>query len=237
MVEILRLDHVRAADPFGELKDFNLSVQEGEVHGLIGDYGVGHAYLGRLCAGLESPAEGHIYYENRPLETVTFRDARRQGIYVVPERGALQENMTALENIYLTARRYFGWRFRKNRVTAQARQYLEFFQLDVPLYRRAEELTALQSGVVAMIGALIAGARLFILDEITSALNEQDAATFRRVLSCLKYRGSTVVCMVHRIEELVRYTDRATLVKNGVTVRCMEQADYSYDRMLAMILI
>ena len=214
MVEILRLDHVRAADPFGELKDFNLSVQEGEVHGLIGDYGVGHAYLGRLCAGLESPAEGHIYYENRPLETVTFRDARRQGIYVVPERGALQENMTA-----------------------QARQYLEFFQLDVPMYRRAEELTALQSGVVAMIGALIAGARLFILDEITSALNEQDAATFRRVLSCLKYRGITVVCMVHRIEELVRYTDRATLVKNGVTVRCMEQADYSYDRMLAMILI
>ena len=45
------------------------------------------------------------------------------------------------------------------------------------------------------------------------------------------------VCMVHRIEELVRYTDRATLVKNGSTVRCMEKNDYSYDKMLAMLLI
>ncbi len=237
MIEVLRLDRVQAADAMGRLRQLDLCVREGEVHGLIGEYGVDHGHMGRLCAGLARPEEGRVYYYNRPLPPLSFLEARRQGIYLLAADGGLQGDMTALENIYLTARRSFGWLYRRERVAREARQYQEFFGVEFPLDGRAGELTALQAVVVGMIGAILAGARLFILDQATSVLNEQDAVAFRRVLSCLKFKGLTVLCMVQRIEELTRYTDRATLVKKGTTVRCVEKDDYSYDKLLAMLLL
>lgn len=238
MIEVLRLDHVRIMDPYGEvLENFNFSINEGEVHGIIGDYGIAHSLLGMLCAGTLLPDSGQVYFYDQPIHRLSFTESRQKGIFTISDGKNLQENMTALENIYLIARQKFGWRFRKNQIACQAQEYLDFFNTPFSLEDRVKNFTPLQGLIVSMIGAMIAGAKLFILDEITSSLNEQDAATFQRILSCLKYKGLTVICMVHRIEELVRYTDRATLVKNGSTVRCIDKNDYSYDKMLAMLLI
>nr|WP_275061577.1 ATP-binding cassette domain-containing protein [Diplocloster agilis] len=236
--EILRLDHVQFGDANGNiLSNFNFSVQEGEVHGIIGDYGVTHSTLCSLCTGTLAPERGQIYYCDQPVGRLSFAESRQKGLYAISEGKNLQSHMTVLENIYLIARREFGWQYRRRQIAELARQYLDFFDVSIPLQEHADNLTDLQSCIVSMTGAIIAGAKLFILDEITSSLNEQDAIIFQKVLSCLKYKGLSVVCMVHRIEELVRYTDRATLVKNGSTVRCMEKNDYSYDKMLAMLLI
>ena len=238
MNEILRLDHVQFSDAYGNLlSNFNFSVQEGEIHGIIGDYGVTHSTLCSLCTGTLQPERGQIYYCDQPVGRLSFAESRQKGLYAIASGKNLQGNMNVLENIVLIARRQFGWQVRRRQIARQALQYLEFFDIPIPLQECADNLTDLQSCMVSMTGAIIAGAKLFILDEITSSLNEQDAIAFQKVLSCLKYKGLSVVCMVHRIEELVRYTDRATLVKNGTTVRCMEKNDYSYDKMLAMLLI
>ena len=238
MIEVLRLDHVRIKDSHGNvLENFDFSINEGEVHGIIGDYGIAHSLLSLLCAGTLLPDSGEIYFYDRPLPCLSYTESRQKGIFLISEGKNLQGHMTALENIYLIARRKFGWKFCRHQIASMAQEYLDFFNTSLSLQERAENFSPLQSCIVSMTGALIAGAKLFILDEVTSSMNEQDAVAFQHILSCLKYKGLTVICMVHRIEELVRYTDRATLVKNGSTVRCIDKNDYSYDKMLAMLLI
>lgn len=238
MTEILRLDHVQLSDSQGnQLRNFNLSVREGEVHGLIGDYGVSHTALCSLCSGVLSPECGQIYYCDQPMGRLSYAGSRQKGIYTISNGKNLQEHMTVAENIYLTARQHFGWRFSNRKIADLALQYLELFDVAIPLQESINRLTNLQCCIVSITGALIAGAQLLILDEVTSTLNEQDTITFQRVLACLKYKGLSTICLVHRIEELENYTDRTTLVKNGRTVRCVEKRDYSYDKMLAMLLI
>lgn len=238
MIEVLRLDHVQIKNDCGDLlQNFNFQVCEGEVHGIIGDYGISHTQLCRLCAGTFTPDKGHIFYYDQPIYGLTFSESLQKGIYIISSGLNLQPHMTALENIYLIARQRLGWRFYRKQILCLVQEYMDFFNISFSLQTEAGQLTVLQGCIVAMIGALLTGVRLFILDEITSAMNEQDSITFQRILSCLKYKGITIICMVHRIDELIRYTDRTTLVKNGCTVRCIDKNDYSYDKMLTMLLI
>jgi len=238
MVEVLLLDNVSYIGQNNAiLKNLNLCAFEGEVHGVIGDYGISHSELLKLLTLNLLFHSGHIYYYDKEVLPLSPSDSIKKGIFPLSSNCGLFSGLSIMDNIYLTARKYFGWHYNKEKVTTLAKQQLSMFDIHFSLNVPISELSLLQKSAVYITGAIISGARLIVIDEITSSLGEQDSITFKRILTCLKFMGITVICIVNKIDELVYFTDRATLVKNGTTVRSITKDDYSYDKIITMLLI
>ncbi len=236
MIEVLRLKHIMIENSNGKLvRDLVFTAFSGEVHGLVGDFGISNKHLSRILNFTERIDAGKRYFFDKPVTNFKISESIKKGIYVISDE-TLQQNLTVLDNLFITANKQFGWIYDKTRIIKQAEQWLEYFKIDIDLESKAENLTLLEKYIVSIMGALMSNAKVFILDTITSNLSEQEGVVFKRILLCLKYKELTVVCIANRIEEMIAYTDRATLVKNGETVRCIEKKDYSYDKMMAMLL-
>ncbi len=236
MTEALRLEHISVENSKGKLvRDLLFTAFTGEVHGLVGDFGISNKHLSRILNFTEKTDSGKRYFFDKPVTTFKISEAIKKGIYVISD-DTLQQNLTVFDNLFITANKQFGWIYDKSKILKQSEQWLEYFKVDIDLESKAENLTSLEKYIVSIMGALMSNAKIFILDTITSNLSEQESVIFKRILLCLKYKELSVVCIANRIEEMIAYTDRATLVKNGETVRCIEKKDYSYDKMIAMLL-
>ena len=213
------------------LDDVSFGLGYGEIHCLAGENGSGKSTLIKIIAGVEAPDEGVMELHGRVLARLTPRDAIREGVGIIYQDFSLFPNLTAAENIALgdelaQRRRFVSWR----RVKRRAAEALAKLGVELDLNARVETLPVAQKQLIAISRALLADAKLIIMDEPTTALTEREVRKLIAVIRRLKADGVSVVFVSHKLKEVLAVSDKVTVLRNGRTVAHGEVSSFSWER-------
>ena len=218
------------------LRRANLSVQAGEVHLLMGENGAGKSTLMKIVAGMDRPGGGEMLWNGRPAQFRTPAEAARAGIAMVHQESLLAPHLTVAENIFLGRedRLPFGWVSRKS-ILRRAGRLIESHGFPLEAGRRVETLSPAGKQLVEICRALQYEAALLIFDEPTSALSDSETSEVFRIVRRLRERGTAVIYITHRLDELREIGDRVTVLRDGETVHTGPLSHLPMDRLIHLM--
>ena len=218
MTVLLRIRGVRKAfGPVKALVGVDMDVNEGEVHGLIGENGAGKSTLMKILSGAHRPDSGEITISGSPYSITDPAQAREAGIAMIYQELTLAPHMSVEENMMLGRESSRCGIIRHQRKkAAEVLKWMGHGQLnpDTPAGRLPISLQQ----VVEIGRALASDARLIIMDEPTSSLTAEDTQALFRIIQRLKERNVAVIYISHFLEEVQRICDRFTVLRDGATV-------------------
>lgn len=194
----------------------NFTVDEGEIHALVGENGAGKSTLMKMLYGLESVTSGHIYLNGKELKLQSSKDAIAQGIGMVHQHFMLIDSLTGAENMMLGLKntRFVSNKKRDIQITNEVAKKYNF---EIDASRRVRDMSVGMKQKLEILKILYRKAKLIILDEPTAVLTPQETEELFEKLLDLKQRGMTIIFISHKLNEVKQISDRITVLKNGVT--------------------
>jgi ABC-type sugar transport system ATPase subunit len=224
-----RFDEVIALDNV----DFELRPRE--IHGLAGHNGSGKTTLLKIIAGMVKADEGKITIgsSSYDLRKWNVAQAKRHSIVYVSQEQMLYPNLSILDNIYLVNYHFFSRKslfhmVNRRELESVTEQYLDMFNLRINLDTKIKDLTPEVKELIQIIAALIVDAKILLLDEPTSPLSAEESERFLNVIREISLkREIPVVFVSHRIGEVLKVSNRITILRNGqkVTTISAENVD------------
>ena len=225
MAEILRMEHItkRFGDVYAN-RDINLEVRQGEVHTLLGENGAGKSTLMNVLFGLYQPTEGDIYLHGKKVRIDSPAQAVRLGIGMVHQHFMLVEAMTVFENIILGDRNTKGVFINKEARKKEILELSERYGLDVELDKPITEIAVGAQQRVEILKALYKGAELLVLDEPSAALTDIEVEGLFKIMHKLTEEGKSIIFISHKMREVLRISDRITILRAGETVCTLDRS-------------
>ena len=192
----------------------DLDLGSGEIHGLLGENGAGKTTLMNILFGLYAPDEGEILVGGRPVVIASPADAIALGIGMVHQHFRLVRPFTVTENIILGLKERPGLvdlKAASRRVAEVAEQYA----IRVDPLARVQELSVGEQQRVEILNSLYRGANVLILDEPTAVLTPQEANDLAVTLRGMAGRGKVIIFISHKLDEVMKVTDRVTVLRTG----------------------
>ncbi|MBI5084596.1 MAG: sugar ABC transporter ATP-binding protein, partial [Acidobacteria bacterium] len=203
------------------LRGCDLDVRPGEVHLLLGENGAGKSTLMKIAAGIEHADSGEMLWQGAPAAFRTPAEAQRAGIAMVHQESLLAPHLTVAENIFLgrEPKGPLGW-VDRGRTLAAARRLIAEHNFPLEAETRVDRLTPAGKQMVEICRAIAHGSSLLIFDEPTSALSAGESEEVFRIVGALRARGTAIIYITHRMEELRAVGDRVTVLRDGESVYC-----------------
>ena len=225
MAELMRMEHI--SKRFGTKlanDDVSLSVNEGEVHTLLGENGAGKSTLMNVLTGLYQPTSGKIYFRGKEAKINGPRDAASMGIGMVHQHFMLINAMTALENITLGTK---GSSARLNRAEdrKKVQELADRYGLEVDLDSRVADMSIGMQQRVEILKVLYRGADLLVLDEPTAVLTDVEAEGLFDIMRSLTAEKKSVIFISHKMREVMKVSDKITVLRDGKSVTTLSCAD------------
>lgn len=197
----------------------DLDVRAGEVHLLLGENGAGKSTLMKIVAGMQPADSGDILLNGRRVHFRNPAEAQRAGVAMVHQESLLAPHLTVAENIWLGREPMSrAGLVNRKQILAHTRALLEEHRFPLQAGWRVDRLSPAGRQLVEICRAIAHGASLLIFDEPTSSLSEHETAEVFRIVRTLRDRGTSVIYITHRMEELRQLGDRATVLRDGQTV-------------------
>ena len=235
---ILRMENIHKSFPGGVLanRGVNLEVRQGEIHCLLGENGAGKTVLMSILYGLYKPDSGCIIYKNENFDIHSPKDSILQRIGMVHQHFMLVETLSVAENIILG--QYKPWKVLQNLepVINKIRQMSKDYGLNVDPLSMVQDLSVGEQQRVEILKVLYHGADLLILDEPTAVLTPQESEHLLDFLRQLADKGLTIVFITHKLEEVMRISDRVTILRDGKTIGTLNTKDTN-PRELAKMMV
>jgi ABC-type sugar transport system ATPase subunit/ribose/xylose/arabinose/galactoside ABC-type transport system permease subunit len=208
------------------LSAVSFSVQEGEVHALVGENGAGKSTLLKILAGTLRPDQGEVLWAGEKLALARPRDALARGIGLVPQETLAFPNLSVSANVF-AGREVTGrlGRLREAEMRERTRGLLERLHLPLSPGQDVGSLSAAHRQLVQVARALAFDCRVLVLDEPTTALTDAEAEHLFRIVEDLRQRGVTVLYVSHRLPEVFRLADRITVLRDGRHVATVPRAE------------
>jgi putative multiple sugar transport system ATP-binding protein len=202
------------------LNDVSFQVAEGEIHCLVGENGAGKSTLMKVLSGVYPFGEysGEIYFDGQLQKFSGIRDSDRAGIAIIYQELALVPELTVYENIFLGNEIRKGIMVDWNETIKRAGEVIQKVGLQVNPAAKIKELGVGKQQLVEIAKALSRDVRLLILDEPTSALNEDDSRNLLNLLRDLKKQGVTSILISHKLKEVIEIADSITVLRDGKTI-------------------
>ena len=240
MVAVLELTDI--SKHFGgvhALSDVSVSLEPGQVVGLMGDNGAGKSTLVKIIAGNFRPTQGTIRMDG--AEVVMHRpiEARQHGIEIVHQDLALCDNLTAAANVFLGRELQKGiGPFRVLDYAAMYRRAGELFA-ELKSDTRPRDLVRQMSGgqrqAVAIARTRLSQAKILLLDEPTAAISLRQVAEVLNLIRLLRDQGLAIVLISHRMQDIFGVADRVVVLRRGRKVADKPIAASSYEEVTGLI--
>lgn len=211
------LDVRRLTKVFGQLKAcdaVDLVIEAGEIHALLGENGAGKSTFVKMLFGALQPLEGEIVWKGQPVTINEPATARKLGIGMVFQHFSLFDSLTAAENIALS----LDGSLSLSEVAKHARDVGQAYGLPIDPQAHVGDLSVGERQRIEIVRCLLQEPDLIILDEPTSVLTPQEADRLFETLERLKAEGKSILYISHRLEEVKRLCDRATVLRHGKVV-------------------
>jgi len=200
------------------LDNASLHIGAGEVHALIGQNGAGKSTMIKILTGYYRKDRGEVSFAGKPFEVASPRAAQDAGISTIYQEINLVPRQSVTENICLGREtRRFGlldWRAMHD----EAQAILRRFNLNIDVRRPLGQFSTATQQMIAIARAIGFSARLVIMDEPTSSLDDREAGVLFDVVRQLRAEGLSVIFVSHKLDELYAICDRVTIMRDGRTV-------------------
>ena len=200
------------------LRNVDLGLLPGEVHGLVGENGAGKSTLMRILAGIYPDYTGEIFFEGQLTKIHSPRLARELGISMVHQELSLVPELSVAENIFLGREipsRVPGL-INCRQIKREAQAVLLEMEADIYPSQRINELSIAKQQLVEIAKGISARSKVLILDEPTSSLTGPEIMDLFRVVRTAKEKGVAVVYISHKLAEIFAIADRITVLRDGV---------------------
>lgn len=220
--KILDIRHItKAFAGVTVLSDVSFDLYEGEVHALIGENGAGKSTLMKILTGVYTKDSGVIEKlgpggKMIQLENISPKRAQELGISIVFQEFNLLNNLSVAENIFLgrEPRTNIGtvdWK----KLREDTKEILKRVKLDISPDTLVANLSTAEKQSVEIAKSLSYKADLIVLDEPTSSLTEREVEVLFELINDLKAKGTSIIYISHRLEEIFRISDRITVLRDG----------------------
>ena len=194
------------------LTSVDLVVRHGEIHALLGANGAGKSTLVKILAGVQPADAGELHVNGKPAYFHSPADAMAAGISTVFQDPSLIPDLTIEQNLRLS-----------NIEESKFREWLDWFNLGkLDLSALVRELPLETLRIADLARAVARQPQLLLLDELTAALTADQAERVFKLLAHWKEIGNSAVLITHRLAEVMRICDRATILRNGHNVDLLE---------------
>ena len=201
------------------LEEVRLHLRAGEVHALMGQNGAGKSTLIKILTGVIAPNAGTLALDGAPIAPASPIAAQKLGISTVYQEVNLCPNLTVAENIFAGRYPRRGWGGLKAidgpRMVRETRALLTRLNLDVDPRRSVGSLPVALQQLVAIARALSVDAKVLILDEPTSSLDDSEVESLFAVLRGLRQAGLAILFVTHFLDQVYAISDRITVLRNG----------------------
>lgn len=218
------------------LDNVNLKVEEGEIHALVGENGAGKSTLMNVLSGIYpyGTYEGDIVYNGEVCKFGKIKDSEEKGIVIIHQELALVPYMTIGENMFLGNERGKSAAIDWNETYGEADKYLKMVGLSESSKVLVKDIGTGKQQLVEIAKALAKHAKLLILDEPTSSLNETDSQALLDLMLKFKKEGMTSIIISHKLNEVAYVADKITVIRDGSTIETMDKktTEFSEDRII-----
>jgi ribose transport system ATP-binding protein len=220
--------------PTVALNGASLRAYEGEVHAIIGGNGSGKSTLAKVISGVLIPDSGQVSVFGKSASSPV--DAKALGIANVYQEVLVTDECSVLDNLYVGADNLFSASIGHAEKVANAGALMrELLDFDLDLQTPVGDLPLSIKQWITIARALLTSPKLLILDESSAALDFDSTERLFRKMRELKDRGSSILMVSHRIAELVRIADRATVLRDGIDVGSLEKEEITEGRIFELI--
>ncbi len=216
--------------------DISFEIRRGEIHAIVGENGAGKSTLMNIIYGLLQPTSGEILLNGVPVKIDTSTKALSLGLGMVHQHFMLVQDFTVLQNIIL------GSEIRKGAVVdyEQARQKVmelsDTYDLRIDPDKKVKEISVPMQQRVEILKVLWRKAEVIIFDEPTAVLTPQEIDEFCEIALKLKAQGKTLVFISHKLGEVMRISDRVTIMRLGKVV-CTKEISDTDEKDLAHLMV
>lgn len=234
--EILRVEAVsKRYGGVHALEQVNFDLRYGEVHALVGENGAGKSTLIKVLGGIIPRNGGRVLFEGNEVDYQRPIEALHAGIAIIHQELSMMPTLTVIENMYMGRMPgRFGivnWKDLERRT----RQAMALIDLHVDPFTAVQDLTISQRQMIEIARALSVNAKLIIMDEPNSSLTQGESERLFAVIDSLKARGIAILYVSHKIEEVLRISDRITVFRDGKYVGTVDRQDATEQKIINMM--
>ncbi|MFT3984063.1 MAG: sugar ABC transporter ATP-binding protein [Lachnospiraceae bacterium] len=207
------------------LDNVNLQVEEGEIHALVGENGAGKSTLMNVLSGTYpfGTYDGDIIYDGEICKFTKIRNSEEKGIVIIHQELALIPYMTIGENMFLGNERGKSAAIDWTETYGKADELLRVVGLSESSRTLVKDIGVGKQQLVEIAKALAKNAKLLILDEPTSSLNEEDSKALLNLLLTFKKQGMTSIIISHKLNEISYVADKITVLRDGATIETLDK--------------
>lgn len=216
------------------LRKMSIQIKPGEVHGLIGENGAGKSTLIKVLTGINIPEEGEIFISGEKVKLKDPNDARNRGIACVYQELNIVKMLSITDNIFVghTLTRGKSPMLDYPKMHKKAKKIMQILGQDInPKAECGKQGMGIQQ-MVEIAKAVLAEAKLIIMDEPTSSLSGKEVEQLFKVVRDLKKRGIAILFVSHKLEELFELCDRVTVMRDGEHILTEDMSTMTNDRLI-----
>jgi len=208
------------------LDQVDFSVEHGEVHALLGENGAGKSTLMKILGGIYTKDDGEVVFDGKDQGRLSIRDIENEGIAFVHQELNIFNDLRVYENMFLGRElRYKTGTLKKREMIKETNRIFCDLGIQIDPMAFGEDLDTSKKQLLEIAKTIYRDAKLFILDEPTTALNNDEIAHLFSIIEHLKKEGKTFIFISHKMPEIFRIADRYTVLRNGKFIHCGKVAD------------
>ena len=211
--------------------NINLSVEQGEIHVLLGENGAGKSTLMNILYGLYQPDEGQIFVKGKPIRITNPNIAISLGIGMVHQHFMLVQPFTVAENIILGNEPSKGLTLDLDKAIKDVEEISKKYELKVDSRAIVQDISVGMQQRVEILKTLYRGAEILILDEPTAVLTPQEIEELGIILKSLVKQGKSIILITHKLKEVMSMSDRVTIIRRGKVIDTLNTKDTNIDEL------
>ena len=218
------------------LNNVSFTVGQGEVHALLGENGAGKSTLMNILAGVHPRDSGKVEFDGRPLENTTVKLSESAGIAFVHQELNLFNDLKVYENIFLRKEILTKvGTLNKKAMIEKTRELFDRLGVNIEPTAMVSDLETSKKQLLEIAKALFANAKLLILDEPTTSLNQNEIDSLFAIVRRLKEQGKSFIFISHKMNEIFAIADRYTVLRNGEFIKSGNIAETTMEEVTKLM--
>ncbi len=214
------------------LRHANFSAAPGQIHALLGENGAGKTTLMNILSGIYRQDMGEVHINGQMVSIRSPRDARRAGIGMVHQHFRLISTLSVAENIALVKSPIF---FTPTALHKKAAWLMDQYGFHVRPDLKVADLSVGEAQKVEIAKALFMGIDVLILDEPTAVLTPRETEDLFILLREMCRQGLTIIFITHKLEEVLRFAERITIMRKGRTIKSLHVSSANVSVLSALM--